>query len=207
MEKKHIQALVWILAPIWAILLFLDGVIPFTFAFFKPASLVTALAIFLVGAFDKWIWKWKILHPWFVPIPNLSGTWKAKLNSSWIDKKTGEKLTDIEAYFIIHQTLSNINVTLLTKASSSELIGGELIKDKNTGKFFITGVYLNEPKLLQIKDSPIHYGALFCKIIANKSAIIMDGCYWTSRETKGEIKFLKHSKHVYSSFDECNSNL
>lgn len=207
MEKKYIQALVWILAPIWAILLFIDGVIPFTFSFFKPASLVIALAIFLAGAFDKWIWKWKILHPWFVPIPNLSGTWKVKLNSSWIDKKTGEKLTDIEAYFIIQQTLSNIKVSLLTNASSSELIGGELIRDKNNGKFYITGVYLNEPKFLQVKDSPMHYGALFCKIMANKGAIGMDGCYWTSRETKGEITFLKHSKHIYSSFDECNRNL
>lgn len=202
MEKKHIKTLIWILALVWAVLLCIDGMVV-TIAFFKPLSFVTALAIILVGVFNKWLWKWKILYPWFVSTPNISGTWQAKINSSWIDKNTGEKRDDIEAYFIIQQTLSNIKILLVTAESSSELIGGELAKDKNTGKYRITGVYLNEPKLLKVKQSPMHYGALFCKIVINGKSTVIDGCYWTSRETKGDIVFLKHSKQTCSKFNEC----
>jgi len=202
MEKKHIQVLIWILVPIWVILLFINGT-AITLAFFKPLSFITGAAIFFIGVFDKWLWKWKILHPWFVSTPNISGTWQAEINSSWIDKTTGKQSNNIEAYFIIKQTLSNIKVTLLTKESHSELIGGELVKDKNNGKYCITGVYLNEPKLLKVKQSPMHYGALFCKITFSKKSITINGCYWTSRETKGEINFLKRSRCICSGFDEC----
>lgn len=206
MEQKHIKALIFILAIIWVILLFIAGVIPVTLAVFKPMGFVTAIAIFLIGAFDKWIWKWKILHSWFVPIPNLSGTWKAGLDSNWVDKATGEGSKDIEAYFIIEQTFSSIKVTLLTKESSSELISGQLFKDKNNGKYYITGIYLNEPKMLK-KDSPMHYGALRCNVMADKRAVTIEGNYWTDRQTKGEIHFLKHSPHIYHNFDECKKHL
>ncbi len=207
MEQKHIKALVFILATIWAVLLFIAGVIPVTLAVFKPMGFVTAIAIFLISAFDKWIWKWKILHSWFVPLPNLSGTWKARLDSNWVNKATGESPKDIEAYFIVEQTFSNIKVTLLTKESGSELINGQLFKNKSNNKYYLTGIYLNEPKMLKIQDSPMHYGALLCKVFVNRRAITMEGCYWTNRETKGEIQFLSHSPHIYNNFDECKKQV
>lgn len=205
MRKHQIQVLIYILATIWAIILAFDGIMPFTLAFYKPMTLVTAIGIILIGVFDKWLWKWNILRPWFVKMPNISGTWKASIDSNYINPETQEPQKNIEAYFIIKQTFSSIKIRLLTNESSSDLLGGELVEDKNNSRYSITGVYFNEPKQSKRSDSPMHYGALFCKIIINNNNILLEGEYWTSRNSQGEIKFQKRIKEHCSSFNECIS--
>ena len=51
----------------------------------KNATAVASAMAVLVVAFDWWIWRLPIWHPWFAPQPNINGTWKVdgELWPSW----------------------------------------------------------------------------------------------------------------------------
>jgi|LAHU01.1.fsa_nt_gb hypothetical protein len=199
--SKHITVLVWIAAIIWATLLILQGV-SLPSGFFKPAPSVIGGVILILGAFERWLWRWNLLHPWFVSTPDLNGSWKGELRSSWTDPNTGIRKEPTEAYMVVRQTLSTIRARLSTRKSASELLAGSIIHNEEGLHDFI-GVYRNIPKMLERQDSPIHYGGLLIRVNGNPPRTLC-GEYWTDRNTKGELKFTAKSKENYCDFDSAS---
>ena len=67
---------------------------------------ITTISIFgiLYSLFDKFIWKWKILHKLgIIKIPNLNGKWKGNFQSSYHDFKE-----NLPVILIIEQSWSKI---------------------------------------------------------------------------------------------------
>jgi hypothetical protein len=156
-------------------------------------STTVAFNILLWLVFIKWIWKCKWLCPWFVPFPNLSGRWEGVIKSEW----EGVKLAPIPTEVTIHQTFFKIQVSLKTAESTSRSIAAMFNIDQETGHQQLIYSYMNAPKPGVRDRSQIHYGSV--KLDFEGTTVEeMEGEYWTSRKTIGEIvlKRAKGEKHV-----------
>ena len=145
-----------------------------------------------------------ILQGWFVKRPDIRGTWRTIIHSKWLDPSTGKIIEPIEGYMTIRQTYSSLSLRLMTKESCSELMGSEIITNKDT-TFRVSGIYRNEPTQL-IKDrSPIHNGAFLLQVIGNP-VTSLKGHYWTDRDTSGEIELIGRRSHIYPDFESANKS-
>lgn len=140
--------------------------------------------------FIKWAWKWKIFYPWLVPFPNLSGEWKGHIKSN--RKEKNSILTDIS----ITQTFFHIQIKVKTSESSSYSIASSFDIDKDRGLQQLFYSYLNTPRSGVRNRSEIHYGSARLNFNGFKVNEI-EGEYWTTRETTGEIKIRKISTDTY----------
>jgi len=197
MPEKHIKAIIYLAALAWtAILYFNHDVVKSTWL--GPLSTAITVVLYVVMAFDLWLWKIPILHGWFVKRPVIDGTWRVEIRSTWVDPATGAAIAPVEGYMIIRQTFSTLSLRLLTEESSSELVGTEIVCSAD-GLYCVSGVYRNEPRFLVRGRSPIHYGAVWLKVIEQPSKEIF-GHYWTDRETGGEMTLTLQQKKKFQTF-------
>jgi len=144
----------------------------------------TAISINIVIwlVFIKWAWKWKMFYPWLVPFPNLSGEWVGTIKTNWKEKE----LYPIPTEVTIHQTFFNTQIKVKTGESRSHSIGANFDIDKERGYHQIFYSYLNTPKSSVRDKSEIHYGSTKLEF-EGYDIQKMEGEYWTSRQTTGEI--------------------
>jgi hypothetical protein len=183
-ERLHLSAILLVAAAIWGGLLFLGGV-QVSPQWLHPFSIVLGAMMVFLSAFDLWLWRIRLLHPWLVKRPVLGGTWRAELRSDWIDPATGLGIGPINGFIVVRQTFSRLTLRLITEESNSELIGAEILR-ADDGTYRVLGVYRNEPKLSVRHRSPIHYGALAVQLSGSPPERI-EGHYWTDRDTAGEL--------------------
>ena len=200
MSRIQLTALVFALAVVWAVLAAMRGV-ALSFNMALPLISVAGLGFALIQLFDKYVWRWQWLHPWFVPQPVIEGTWQGLLVSDYIDQKTGERIPPIRAYFRVKQTFSTIHMRLMTKESSSDLLSGKVYCNPDE-TFAVTGVYLNTPNADVRHRSEIHYGAIYMTIQGDLG-VRMEGNYWTGRKTTGTMSFDRRMAHLCSTFAEA----
>jgi len=141
-------------------------------------------------AFIKWLWKLKLFYPWLVQVPNLSGKWEGTIKSNWAN---GMK-DPIPMEIAIDQTFLNIQVRIKTYESRSFSLGASFNIDKDRGQQQLFYSYLNTPKPGVRDRSEIHYGSAML-VFDGYDVGEMEGEYWTSRETTGEM----HLKRVKDS--------
>lgn len=149
-------------------------------------STTISINIIIWVLFIKWGWKWKMFYPWLVPFPNLSGDWSGVIKSNWNEKESKPIPTEI----LIVQTFFNIQVRIKTDESRSYSIGASFNIDKDRGFQQLYYSYLNTPKPGVRERSEIHYGSTLLNF-EGYNVTKMDGEYWTSRETTGEIELTK----------------
>ena len=202
--RLHLTTLIGVAAVIWGIFLLAAGY-PLTRYLFDPFSKVIGVLVIVLFLFDRWLWKLPIIHSLLVPFPDVSGTWKGQINSSWKNEKTGNPIETIDAFLVVYQTYSSINIRMMTKESNSDLLSGNIIQNQ-AGPDTIAGVYNNIPYLTVREKSPIHFGGLLLKI-HNGEKTILDGEYWTDRDTKGTLLFDKRMKKTCENFDSALSLL
>jgi len=150
--------------------------------------------------FSKYLWKYKIFRNWLVPYPNLQGTWAGTLKSTWIDPKTNKTLDPIPVQFCIRQDFENIHISMYTKESSSfSQAASFVLESDNTISLSYT--YSNKPQATVRDRSEIHDGASYLRIIESATPML-EGEYWTSRKTTGDIKIKKTSDKLTNCFTE-----
>jgi len=202
--RLHLTTLIGITAIIWGFFLLAAGY-PLTNNLFDPFSKVVGILVIVLFLFDKWLWKFPIIHSFFVPFSDVSGTWNGQIISSWKDEKTGNPIEPIDAFLVIYQTYSFINIRMITKESKSDLLSGNIIQNP-AGPEKIAGVYNNIPNLLVREKSPIHFGGLLLEIHTGDNTVL-NGEYWTDRGTKGTLHFDKRMKKTCDNFDSAVSLL
>lgn len=138
--------------------------------------------------FVKWFWKWEKFYPWLVQFPNLSGRWDGFIQSDWKNKKTNSIKISVE----IKQSFLHTYVSLKTKESQSRSIASTFNIDFDRGIQQFLYTYINNPKINIRKDSAIHYGSVLLNF-KGFNVIELEGEYWTSRNTSGEIKLKKYT--------------
>src|SRR5688572_30652737 len=74
------------------------------FSGLKLIPKVVSIDLLLVALFSSYVWRWKIFHGWLVPFPNLNGTWKGSIQSTWVDPVTNERPAPIPTILTIKQS-------------------------------------------------------------------------------------------------------
>ncbi|QWB96205.1 hypothetical protein KHQ89_01820 [Mycoplasmatota bacterium] len=147
---------------------------------------VVTVELLIYWIFTQYLWKWKRLYPRVVPFPNLTGTWIGKLNTSFSDPEKNSRIKEINCMLVIIHKYRSIHITFITKESKSHSYSEKLIFDNTLNYKQITYNYANNPKLLLDKRSSNHRGTAILSLIDKN---ILEGEYYTDRETKGEIYF------------------
>ena len=143
-SQRYVKAIIYLTVLVWTVVLLLNHEALKT-TWLAPLSTVTSVVLILVMLFDLWGWKLPFLQGWFVKRPAIDGTWKVRLISNYKNPETGAAIPPIEAYMVVRQTLSTLSLRLLTKESTSELIGAEIVSASD-GLYSVGGVYRNEPR-------------------------------------------------------------
>lgn len=204
LSRLHLSAILLVAAALWGGMLVFEGV-TVNGTWFRPFSTVVGALLLLLVVFDIWAWRWRLLHGWFVPRPDLRGTWCAELQSDWKNPDTDSGVGPIVAYLVVRQTFSSLSVRMLTAESASELVAAEINKASD-GTYRLAAVYRNEPKLSVRNRSPIHYGALVLDVQGDPVKDLA-GYYWTDRNSRGELRTLARHGSIAGSFKEAQELL
>ena len=187
----------------WLLLLAFNGIaVPFTWDALKEIPTAAGYVGTIVFLFAQWGWRIPIFRGWLVLVPDLNGTWKGKLTSTWIDPKTQKSVPPIDGYLVIRQSLIKISCVLLTKESKSSSRAATILIDEDHQSKVLEFTYSNAPRVSVQYRSTAHDGATVLDIVTKPKRKLI-GKYWTDREpsaTKGEIEFSFHSKEHRESF-------
>ena len=132
--------------------------------------------------FDNFFWKF--LHRIrVVKVPNLNGTWKGHVASSF-DKHA----TKYNATIKVSQKWSEISIVLDTDNSKSHSLSASIIT-KDTADPVLAYEYLNEPKPTAKSTMHTHRGTARLTIDVNSNSL--EGEYYTGRDRMsiGTLKF------------------
>ncbi|MBD2036467.1 hypothetical protein H6F76_15755 [Leptolyngbya sp. FACHB-321] len=149
-----------------------------------------AAAVFIAGtALTIWEhWAWHL--PFVQKLPqvprDLRGTWKGTLESFWIDPTTGSSPPIKVAYLVIRQSATTVSVVMLTNESRSKSSLAMISDDRVSAS--LNYMYLNRPDSRFEYRSRMHYGSTSLDI-TGRPAVRLQGRYWTSRDSKGELDF------------------
>jgi hypothetical protein len=132
---------------------------------------------------------------------DISGT--DKLRSNWKDP-TGAIIPPLGGYVVIRQTFLNLSLRLLTKESSSHLVGTEIVCAVE-GLYCVSGVYRNEPRYQDRSHSEIHFGAVWLQVI-DTPAPMLEGHYGTDRKTAGEMLLTDRQRTKFQDFKSAQAS-
>jgi len=197
----YVKAIIYTAVAVWAIALLVTGQ-KLSSDLLRPLSAVTSIVVLLAMAFELWLWKLPFLHGWAVKRPVLTGTWRVELRSNWKDA-SGSAIPPVEGYVVIRQTLLNLSLRLMTKESSSHLVGTEIVCSAD-GLYCVSGVYRNEPRYQDRSHSQIHFGAVWLQVIDTPTQMLQ-GHYWTDRNTAGEMLLTDRQKPKFQDFKSAQA--
>jgi len=199
---KYVKAIIYTAVAVWAIALLVSGQ-KLSSDLLRPLSTVTSVMVLLSVAFELWLWKLPFLHGWLVKRPVIEGTWRVELRSNWKDPVTGAGIPPVDGYVVIRQSLLNLSLRLLTKESSSSLVGTEIVCSVD-GLYCVSGVYRNEPRYQDRGHSQIHYGAVWLQVVDTPTQMLQ-GHYWTDRQTAGDMVLTERQKTKFQDFNSAQT--
>lgn len=200
MTSTQTRVLIGLVVVIWAVVLLVQGH-PVPLDYLKAFSYVITGVSFVLLLWERWLWSWKVFRPWLTTRPDLRGTWKGHLVSNWIGPNTKQGRGQIEAYLVIRQTYSTIDVRLLTAESDSVSLSANIVAD-GEGIHTVAVVYRNTPRALLRERSPIGHGGMLL-YVRGTPIHQLDGEYWTDRQTKGELTLRLRSSELCHDFAQA----
>jgi hypothetical protein len=210
MKNIKEEALLWVrlggFVVIWIAILYLTGTgLAINWeALKKLPDVVTVYVIFSL-LFTKWLWRMRFLQGWLVPFPDLQGTWEGELKSTWKNPATGHGIPPMPAALVIKQSFSSISCVLFTPESDSYSTTAQINRDDDSGILRLSYNYTNRPKATLRHRSEIHDGAALLRIVSSPDRKL-EGEYWTSRCTTGDMIFKFRSREMVQGFPQELNN-
>lgn len=166
----------------------------------KYFSTAVLLSTAIFNLWDYWLWRTSIAQR--IPgVPrSLRGTWKGKLTSLWVDPSTGKNPAPKTVYLVVRQTASLVTIKLLTDESKSTSAVANVSEIDSS--FKLAYLYLNIPDMRVEHRSRIHHGSAVFDV-SGRPARRLTGRYWTDRDSKGELDFVKRCKKLADDFVEA----
>jgi hypothetical protein len=198
--KVNVQIFTFLI--IWGVVLLVTKIYTPIDLWTAVKQIPQAISIYVIVGFlfTHWIWRWNFLQGWLIKMPNLQGTWRGELKSDWIDPATGKGIAPIPVVLVIRQTFLTIKCTLMTKESTSYSTTADIDLVPSGDDLYLTYNYTNRPKATIRDRSAIHDGASILKII-KKPERCLEGEYWTSRKTRGEMDLRFSSPELAEKFE------
>jgi predicted pore-forming effector associated with SMODS systems len=204
MNNVREHALLWArivsLVAIWAAILYTTGTgLSINMEAVKKLPDVVTVYVILSFVFTKWIWRAYMFSGWLVPFPDLEGTWQGELHSTWTSAPGAQALPSVPVILVIRQTFSSISCVLYTPESESYSTVAQM--DEISGVVRLHYNYTNRP-MATIRDrSTMHEGAASLRVITRPERSL-EGEYWASRCTAGDIKLKYRSRKLAEHFPE-----
>lgn len=191
MNTLRRELLVWVqlvaLVLIWVLVLVCSDVdLKLDWEAFKKLPDAMGIYLVLLVVFRQWAWRWPVFRNWLVQVPDLQGTWKGTIRSSWTDPTTGAAIPAKSVVLVIRQTFSSVSCVMYSGESDSFSTTAQIYQDDESGMFRLSYNYLNRPRAGVRDRSEIHDGAAILKIVSSPTKEL-SGEYWTSRKTTGDI--------------------
>lgn len=205
LERRHISVSLGITVLAWWIVLLVQGA-QVGWEYLKPFGTVVGVLVLFGWSLEKKLWYRSWLHGWFVKRPDLRGTWRVELESDWIDPVTEKQAPLIIGYMGVAQSLSDLQMHLMTSESESWFVAHGINESPNGKGYQIVGVYTNKPStLLRGGRSEMHFGGLILNThgdLDNRPRELK-GEYWTDRKTKGGMKLEARRSKLFTSFEDA----
>ena len=138
-----------------------------------------SITAILMALYDKVLWR---INP-FDSTPKFKGSYSGKLI---YDYNGQHKRKNIKVD--ISQTSLKVYVKITTNEITSNTITSDLIEEN--GEYVLYYTYLTNPSSQYSAQNPIQHGT--CRLIQTDKGKL-EGQYWTSRQTIGDIKLTKQS--------------
>ena len=163
---------------------------------FRILPTVVALDLILYGIFASFLWKLRILKNWLVPFPNLNGTWRGHIRTTWIDPETDERPEPIPAILTIKQSFLRVSCVMRTAEMTSRSLVSNFVIDKQNQLERLIYTYDSNPIETVKERSPQHYGTISVDIPRESKNAKLAGGYWTDRKTTGTIEMYYWKKEL-----------
>jgi hypothetical protein len=205
--RLHISSFIALTIAVWLLAHWMQGMPVLSANFLKPFGIVVSVITGVVVIFNNYLWSFKLFQGWYVKRPDLRGTWRVELQSSWINPETNEVISQINGYAVIRQSLTSLSFRLMAKESRSVLVAHSIEQQEDEGLYKLVGVYRNEPTIeLQGVRSEIHHGSFALDVHGNP-VYELQGHYWTDRGTKGSMKLFGKVCKLYDTFEQAEKKL
>lgn len=184
-----LKGLIAVAALAWAGALVADGkAVPSSF--FAPMSTVTGIVAFTLVVFEKVLWRVPGMSL-LVHRPDLRGTWKGTVRSSWVGPD-GLPQPERDVFVTIAQTYSTLHVRLFSDESSSEPLVASVLRHPDD-TYDVALVYRNSPKVAVRERSEISVGGALLRVGGEKEEKL-EGQYWTDRLTRGDMSVVRFTR-------------
>ena len=167
---------------------------------FQILPKVVSIDLVIYGVFVGFLWKFPIFKDWLVRFPNLNGTWKGEIRTTWTDPKTGERPGPIPAILTIKQSFLHISCVMRTAEMTSRSLTSGFVLDKENQLERLVYMSDSNPVETVRERSPQHCGTMDFEIIREGKEIKLKGGYWTGRKTTGTIEMNFWQKKSINSF-------
>jgi hypothetical protein len=209
MNKSNTKAFVWAIVvstiAIWGGVLLAFGIeLTGSLEAIKKLPLVVTIQTIIWMLFTQWGWKLNIFQSWLIVEPIIEGTWKGTLQTTWGDPETNKPADPIPVVISIKQSFYNISCSMYTEESPSYSYSAKICNDETTDVKRFIYTYTNKPKASVRHRSEFHDGTANLTIIGG-SKNKMEGDYWTTRKTTGDIKLEFLQNKIVSSFSEVDA--
>ena len=126
MKNIKIKTALWILLALsfllFYVIYYVQGSPDFNLkTIFQILPKVVSIDLVIFGLFVSFLWQLPIFRNWLVPFPNLNGTWKGEIQTTWTDPETGERPGPIPAILTIKQSFLHISCVMRTAEMTSSL--------------------------------------------------------------------------------------
>lgn len=203
--RLHISSFVGFTILVWLTALWVQGMPVLSTDFLKPFGIVVGATTIVAGLFDRYAWAWGAFRGWYVKRPDLRGTWRVAMQTSW-ESDAGVPGGPIHGYAVVRQTLTTLSVRLMTSESRSRLVAHSLRQEED-GVFVLDAVYRNEPDIeLQGVRSDIHHGAFTLQVYGSPPEELR-GHYWTDRLTRGSMELTLRSPRLFETFESAEQDM
>ena len=156
------------------------------------ATAICIILIPLVEGLWRQIWRlFPFLNRWL--FPDLNGTWKGELISTWINPETGQSPPPIPVTFWIRQGIFSMSIRMKTGESGSYSTRCLAEADRKAKIFRIWYTYDNRPHAEVSHRSARHDGAAWLELNTEAGLQQLAGQYFTQRRTSGDIRISRIS--------------
>lgn len=184
--KNSLIVLLILSVLVYFILLEIKNIEPTILEVIKLTPQVVSFDLLVVSIFSSYLWKWRIFKGWLVPFPNLGGTWKGYIHSTWIDPITQSRPAPIPAILTIKQSFLKISCVMRTGEMISRSCIADFILDKDNQLCKLCYTYDSNP-LQTVKDRSAQHCGTMLFDISGKNQKRIEGEYWTGRKTTGNV--------------------
>ena len=209
LERLHITAFVILAAVVWLAVLLVQGT-PVAWVHAQPFGIVVSSLVGVGVLFEFVLWRQPWLHGWFVNRPDLRGTWRVDLQSSYVSPATNERVPMIVCYMGVKQTLSKLQMHLMSPESESWFVADHVRPSPSGRGFQVIGVYTNEPNV-HLRDeriSEMHQGAIIVETHGpSLRPTTLTAKYWTDRKTTGTMEFTARIDELCTRFVDAQRAL